>query len=104
MSPLGQKRKSQLSGRMSGCLLVAAHQPTVAYDVSREDCRQPPFDTRFGHMSRPVALHASAHREGDHLWLAEDFRGQNDPRAPCSTSVRNRDASGRARNIQEQPD
>jgi hypothetical protein len=59
-------------------------------------------------LRRPVSVicmdPADARWEGDHLWLAEDFRGQNDPRAPCLTSVRNRDASDRVRNIQEQPD
>jgi hypothetical protein len=42
--------------RIEGPFLIAHHQPAVAYYVSCEDRRQPPFDPRFGHKSCPAAL------------------------------------------------
>jgi hypothetical protein len=46
---------AQTLERAENAFLVATHQAAVAYDVSCEDCCQPPFDTRLGHKSRPAA-------------------------------------------------
>ena len=42
--------------RTKGAFLIVTHQTAVTYDISRENCCQPPFDPRFGHKSCPAAL------------------------------------------------
>ena len=40
--------------RRERALFVHAHQPRIADDIDRQNCRQSPFDPTFTHLARPV--------------------------------------------------